>query len=326
MENLEEDQRPWWLPYLPPDGADVTIAAIPEAGSRVRLALRLFRLYAGLGRHDAVVTQQDGFATFLVAFLNRLRGGKPYVHLVHEFITRERTDDPYSRLKYAFLRFCLASADAIQCSSRAEIDYYAQALGLDRARFRFVPLSTSPSFLEVPADADDGFIFSAGRTGRDYETLVRAAEGFPSEFRLVVGRDALRGRALPPNVTVQREIPLAEMIGLMARSACVALPLQDRRISVGQSVLLQAMALGKPIVTTRTGAVTDYVEDGRTALLVPPSDPAAMREALVRLAAVPEEGRRMGRAAREEIVGRFLPGPNLRLTCATLRELVGGRA
>lgn len=322
VENLKDGQEPWWLRFVPSGDGEVEIAYIPETGgSRFQRGIRLLRLYSTLGGYDALVTQQDGYATFLVALINRIRGTNPCVHLVHEFITREKSPGLYDRVKFAFLGFSMKSVDAIQCSARAEIEYYAETLGLDRSRFRFVPLSTNPTFLEVPTDTVGGYVFSAGRTGRDYETLIRAAQMIPeTRFRLVVGRDALRGWAVPPNVTVEREIPLADMIKVMAGAACVALPLQDRRISVGQSVLLQAMALGKPIVSTRTAAVVDYLEDGRTALLVPAADPASFAVAVAKILSGPDKARSLGRAAREDLVARFLPGVNIALTCRHLRE------
>ena len=49
--------------------------------------------------------------------------------------------------------------------------------------------------------------------------------------------------------------------------------------------LLEAMASGVPIVSTNVGGIPDLVEDGRTALLVPPHDPAAMAAAALRLMA-----------------------------------------
>lgn len=48
-------------------------------------------------------------------------------------------------------------------------------------------------------------------------------------------------------------------------------------------VILEAMALGRPVVATNVGGIPEMVEDGRTGLLVPPHDPEALAAAIVRL-------------------------------------------
>ena len=63
-------------------------------------------------------------------------------------------------------------------------------------------------------------------------------------------------------------------------------------------VLLEAMALGKPVVAMDAGGPREIVVIGETGLLVPPSDPAALAEALCRLLSSPEERQRMGAAGR----------------------------
>jgi glycosyltransferase involved in cell wall biosynthesis len=48
-------------------------------------------------------------------------------------------------------------------------------------------------------------------------------------------------------------------------------------------VILEAMALSRPVVATNVGGIPEMVEDGVTGLLVPPRDPGALADAIVRL-------------------------------------------
>jgi glycosyltransferase involved in cell wall biosynthesis len=69
--------------------------------------------------------------------------------------------------------------------------------------------------------------------------------------------------------------------------------------------VLEAMALGRPVVATRVGGVPEAVEDGVTGLLVPPSDPAAMAAAILKLLRDPELAAQMGTAGRERVEREF---------------------
>jgi glycosyltransferase involved in cell wall biosynthesis len=70
-------------------------------------------------------------------------------------------------------------------------------------------------------------------------------------------------------------------------------------------VLLEAMALGKPVVATDVGGIREAVEHEATGLLVPVDDERAFARALARLAANPALVRRLGSAAVRRQRSRF---------------------
>ena len=70
-------------------------------------------------------------------------------------------------------------------------------------------------------------------------------------------------------------------------------------------VLLEAAAMGLPLVTTDTPGCNDVVEEGVNGHLVPPRDPAALAAAIERLLDQPQQCRAFGRCSRERAVERF---------------------
>jgi glycosyltransferase involved in cell wall biosynthesis len=70
-------------------------------------------------------------------------------------------------------------------------------------------------------------------------------------------------------------------------------------------VLIEAMALGRPLVAPREGGPLEIVVDGETGLLVPPRDPAALAAAIDRLVGDPALRRRMGDAGRARVDAVF---------------------
>jgi glycosyltransferase involved in cell wall biosynthesis len=69
--------------------------------------------------------------------------------------------------------------------------------------------------------------------------------------------------------------------------------------------VLEAMAAGLPVVASAVGDVPEAVADGKSGLLVPPGDPAALAGALRRLLADADLRRRFGAAARERALELF---------------------
>lgn len=75
------------------------------------------------------------------------------------------------------------------------------------------------------------------------------------------------------------------------------------------NVILEAAASGIPAITTTATGAVDSVVDGKTGLLVPPADSAALAEALRTLLADTELRRRMGASALKNAEGRFAQVP-----------------
>jgi glycosyltransferase involved in cell wall biosynthesis len=69
--------------------------------------------------------------------------------------------------------------------------------------------------------------------------------------------------------------------------------------------LIEAMALGLPCVATSVNAIPEAIEDDRNGVLVPPNDPAALREAITQLLNDEQKGELIGEAARKTAFEKF---------------------
>ncbi len=90
-----------------------------------------------------------------------------------------------------------------------------------------------------------------------------------------------------------------DAVELMAASDLVVLSSDHEGLPV---VVMEALALGRPVVATAVGGLPEAVGDGRGGLVVPPRDPAALAAAMVDLAADADRRRALGAAARAQAV------------------------
>lgn len=130
------------------------------------------------------------------------------------------------------------------------------------------------------------------------EILLQSHQGIPDAPPLVlVGRGARKLSGLGSNITALEGLPHEKVVRALQGALFAITP------SIVQEafclVALEAMAVGRPVVASRTGGLADLVIDEETGLLVPPGDVSALRRALTRLLANANERERMGSAALE---------------------------
>jgi glycosyltransferase involved in cell wall biosynthesis len=167
----------------------------------------------------------------------------------------------------------------------------------------FIPdelLATSP--VTPPAGFASGdYLVFVGDLSRDkgVDVLLDAYSRLPADRLplLLIGRRTADSPArFPAGVTVAPPADHPKVMQAFANTAAAVVP------SVWPdpcpTVVLEAMAAGRPVVTTPMGGIADMVTDEIEGLVVPPSDPAALAAALVRLVAEPELGTKFGAAAR----------------------------
>ena len=93
---------------------------------------------------------------------------------------------------------------------------------------------------------------------------------------------------------------------------------------LGTSVL-DAMALGKPVVATRAGGIPEMVVDGVTGLLVPPRDADALAQAILSLLRRPDLAKQFGEAGQKRVDELFTAGRMASQTMRVYHQLIGTR-
>ena len=152
----------------------------------------------------------------------------------------------------------------------------------------------------------DRLICSVGQEWRDYPTLLAAARGMNGKVRIATASpwskrpDTTVGMDIPPNAATCR-LNQYDLRQLYADSRFMVMPLADVAFQAGVTAILEAMAMERAVICTRTKGQTDVIINGVQGLYVPPGDVEALRAAMDRLLDHPEEAERMGKAGRRLI-------------------------
>jgi glycosyltransferase involved in cell wall biosynthesis len=198
---------------------------------------------------------------------------------------------------------------AIVTWSSIQRNYAIKNLGVPSSKLYLVKHFVDDVFWS-PRDQPEDMICSAGAEMRDYSTLLEALRD--TDVRCHIATDHVRvdrlgfGRRVDaahfassasPNVTIGRKT-FTELRELYARSRFVVVPLHRTDTDNGVNVILEAMAMGKPVICSRTRGQVDVIQEGVTGMFVPVGDATALRAAIRSLWNDPERAMAMGRAAR----------------------------
>lgn len=283
---------------------DETLLDGAPAPSRGPQWLRLAREVERRGDdYDAVVSWGERLTLSLAALARFDRTRKPHIALMGQF-AKPNTQVP--------LRLFGRSLDAIITWTSVQRDYLVERLGFPAERVFLVRHYVDQVFYS-PREGEGDLICGVGAEMRDYPTLVEAMRGtglachiatdhvrVPGRIRLVRDRRIpVDEFPVPPDaqVTFGRK-SLTELRDLYARARFVVVPLVPSDSDNGVTVILEAMAMGRAVICSRTRGQVDVIQDGVTGIYVPVGDPEALRAAVVALWNDPERARAMGERAR----------------------------
>jgi glycosyltransferase involved in cell wall biosynthesis len=125
---------------------------------------------------------------------------------------------------------------------------------------------------------------------------------------------AVEQLGLADRVTFLGRLAEAETLAEIARSDVLVLPSFMEGLPI---VLMEAMALGKPVIATRVAGVPELVNDGETGLLFTPSNWSELAAQISALAADHELRKRLGAAGPAKIAAEF----DVRQSAAKLHHL-----
>jgi glycosyltransferase involved in cell wall biosynthesis len=249
----------------------------------------------------------------LIALAAAARAGVPAV--VTEATTPSVSvgSEPFSALKAALIRRFYRRAELIiavaDCVKRDLVKNFGVPDGLVKVILNGVDAGATARRAEEYKAPCSGHIAACGGLNwwKNYPLLIKAAARSKVGKVVIAGRGPLRGELM--------DLAGAEKVGLLLPGhlenpypyikAAVVFALTSVFEGL-PNVVLEAMACGTPVVAVDCpGAVRELIEDGRTGLIVPNDDPAALAAAIDRVAGDPAFARALAANARAALTEKF---------------------
>jgi glycosyltransferase involved in cell wall biosynthesis len=179
------------------------------------------------------------------------------------------------------------------------------------ASYRVIPNFVPDNVTELPAEESPlleqlpkgEFMLFIGEVKRDKgaDVLFQAYAEMNTDVPLVlIGRPINDfDTPIPPHVQIFSSWPHDAV--MQAWSRCTLALAPSTWVEAFGIVAIEAMAMGRPLIASDIGGLSDIVVDEQTGLLVPPGDAEALRGAMQRLLADPERRKRMGEAAKQRV-------------------------
>lgn len=266
---------------------------------------------------DLVEIQDEG--CLLISFLFR---GCPVVQRLHgdQYIFDARTPGvglgAGQRLLRPIQRAAAARCAALAAPSRAHAELIRAELGGRAPQIAVLSNAVDLSRL-APAgggpEMDRPAVLFAGTVSRRKGFLVlldaipRVLERLPRARFYVIGggwhtdlpaekvREHVRGNRLEESVKLIGPLPQESLFPWYAAADLTVIPSYYETFCL---TALESMAHGTPVVASASGGLPEVVEDGVSGLLVPPGDPRALADGILKLLENPDLRRRMGQAGR----------------------------
>jgi len=309
-------------------GAPWRHAEFLEGGGRRALVRRAHAL-CRRDRPDLLLIGHLGMTPLGLLCWPWLRGG--YGFVAHG---TEAWDEPrWTR------RFAARHASFALSVSQFTADALAEQTGLSPEAIRIFPNTLDPGFEMDLGESDERGLellsvarLWADQKGKGVDHTLRAfatlAPRFPDARLRIVGKgsdkprlvELSRSLRIEPRVIFQEGVTDEELAERYRHCAVFVLPSGQEGFGI---VFLEAMRYSKPCIGGSTGGTPEVIEDGRTGILVPFGDEAALATALERLLSDPGLRREMGRAGHQRLAERFVFDRYRDRLAAILRELLG---
>ena len=272
---------------------------------------------AQIDNYDVIIAGTEYVALGLVDRLRKYNRPPPLLFFVMGMLSKpiQKFDAHSLRQKFAVGRY----GQLLKMSSHAlflgqgELRLAENLFPHMKNRFRFLPFGVDTSFWTPKYDGIGEYVLFVGNDrNRDLDLLKQIASAMPTQ-KFVAITTLLENTEVPSNLEIvagnwKHEILSdADIRQYYQNAAAVILPIKDTYQPSGQSVALQAMACGRPVIISNFAGFWEpcAFENGRDILFADANSVSSFTDHISKLVSQPDLANQIGSRARQLVAQRY---------------------
>jgi glycosyltransferase involved in cell wall biosynthesis len=272
---------------------------IRDLENRIKIDfIEAFRAAKKFSEFSLYLSASEKSAIPLSFLMSALREDAPHILIGHHLSSIQKT-----RL-YRYWKFREHISHVI-CVSQAQAEFAVHSMDFPDSKVDFLYDKVDHRFFRPDNNREGDYILAIGQEQRDYRTLVDAIEGTGIQLVIVASSPWSQFNleiTERPNVSLVSHIPYTELRDLYNGAGLILVPLFENNYGAGLNTMLEAMAMAKPLIITKTIGIENYVQHGETGIFSTPGNPGELRDKILQLWGDQKECKRLGSNARQAVV------------------------
>ncbi|HFC10647.1 MAG TPA: glycosyltransferase [Candidatus Kaiserbacteria bacterium] len=277
-----------------------------------RGVIKTLKIIFKLIRYDVVVASDYFTIGYIVTFLSRLLRKKTYwIFIAMHSSTLMRKHSKHT-IRIYLLKMFWKSFARIICLSRAQYKDF-EDFGVSPEKLEFIHFGIDKDFYTNTTDKHKREnIVSVGRdSARDYKTLFKVADKIKHKFVIVSAHKNIPDNIqIPENVSLKYNLPASGVRKIYETARIAVVAVEDDNFFYGsdcsgQTVILDAMSAGVPVIVTKRAWIRDYFIPNKDIVVVSCGDAEVLATEIKKLWNSSDERAHIASSAKHKVLDMY---------------------
>jgi glycosyltransferase involved in cell wall biosynthesis len=224
----------------------------------------------------------------------------------------------------------LGCYDGINCLTKSLENDLIKKFKNKNIHIKYIPWATDNDIFKVDSRKSGNYFFCGGKTNRDHQVLIKAAKELPY-INFIIIKHWTKDFPISSNIKIidskteitDKAINYETLRKYYENCLGVCIPLHyDQNDTCGYTELLEAMAMGKPVIMTQSGCLNIDLEEENIGLYVNPNDQNDWQNAIKRIFNDQFKAKVMGQNAQKLQKKKYTIDENKKQTIKFLNNIL----